>query len=65
MEELISAGELRLTALLDHCRVRELGEAELLADRALAAADPKLLSLLNVNEPADYERALALGAPPA
>ena len=65
VDELIAAGELRLTALLDHCRVREVGEAELLADGALAAADPELLSLLNVNEPADYERALALGAPPA
>ncbi len=63
VEELITAGELRLTALLDHCHVRELDEAELLADRTLAAVDPELLSLLNVNEPADYERALALGAP--
>ena len=65
VEELLADGELRLTALLERCRVRELGAAELLAEHALAAADPELLSLLNVNEPADYERALALGVRPA
>ncbi|MEO9221953.1 MAG: molybdenum cofactor guanylyltransferase [Mycobacteriaceae bacterium] len=50
--ELLIGGERRLRALFAHCRVRRLGRAELLADPALAAADPQLHSLLNVNTPA-------------
>ena len=45
-------GERRLTALALRLHVRRVGEAEL---RPLA---PELLSLLNVNTPADYARAL-------
>ena len=44
-------------------RVRELSEEDLLRDRDLADADPELLSVLNVNEPSDYERARARAAP--
>ncbi len=50
--ELLIGGERRLRALFDHCRVRRLWPADLLADPALAAADPQLHSLLNVNTPA-------------
>jgi molybdopterin-guanine dinucleotide biosynthesis protein A len=63
VEELIAAERLRPGLLFERCRVRELGERELLADRELARADPDLLSLLNVNDPADYESALARSAP--
>jgi molybdopterin-guanine dinucleotide biosynthesis protein A len=49
--QLLAGGELRLRALFDHCRVRRLTRPELLADDALAAADPQLDSLLNVNTP--------------
>ena len=40
-----------------------LDDNDLIADRRLAAADPSLDSLVNVNEPADYERAHARPAP--
>lgn len=63
VEQLIAEGELRATALLERCRVRELTEDDLLADAELAAADPELLSLLNVNERHDYARARARDAP--
>ena len=45
-------GERRLTALALRLHVRRVGEAE------LRPRDPELLSLLNVNTPADYARAL-------
>jgi molybdenum cofactor guanylyltransferase len=53
----------RLGELFDECRVRRLDESQLLADPALAAADPALDSLLNLNEPGDYEAARARPAP--
>jgi molybdopterin-guanine dinucleotide biosynthesis protein A len=63
VRELIAAERLRVGTLLERCRVRELGERDLLADRELARSDPGLTSLLNVNDPTEYERALARGAP--
>ena len=63
VEELIAEGELRATALLERCRVRELTEEELLADAELAAADPELLSVLNLNDPDEYTHARAREAP--
>lgn len=56
----LARGELRLRGLLDHLQTRLLDEAWLLADPALAAADPELRSLLNVNTPEDYGRAVEL-----
>ena len=53
----------RLAELFDECRVRRLDEAQLLADRDLALVDPGLDSLLNLNEPADYEAARTGPAP--
>jgi molybdenum cofactor guanylyltransferase len=53
VEELLSADRLALAALLDRCRVRRLAAADL----------PALESLTNLNDPDDYERALALSAP--
>ena len=63
VEALIAADRMRPAFLFEHSRVRELSEDDLLADSALAAADPELLSVLNLNEPDDYERARARAAP--
>ncbi len=63
VEELVAHDRLRPAFLFERCRVKRLDEAALLADRALAAADPELLSLLNLNEPADYAAARARPAP--
>ena len=63
VEALIADDLLRPAALFERCRVRELDEEALLADRALAEADPNLSSLLNVNDPDEYERARARSAP--
>lgn len=53
----LGQGRLRLLDLVRDCRTVHLDEAALLADPALAAADPALESVVNVNEPADYEAA--------
>lgn len=63
LRELIAEERWRPAFLFERCRVRLLGEDELLADSRLAAADPELLSVVNLNEPADYEAARA--RPPA
>ena len=58
------AADCRRTALLfDGQRTRYLDRRELLADPTLRAADPELLSLRNLNGPADYERARRLPLP--
>jgi molybdopterin-guanine dinucleotide biosynthesis protein A len=58
VEHLLAREALSARSLLDELGVRWLGEAELLADRALAADDPKLDSLVNVNTPDEYRAAL-------
>ena len=58
-----AAGQLRLRSLLQNCVVRRQGEAALLGCRELAAVDPGLESLANLNTPADYARARARPAP--
>jgi molybdenum cofactor guanylyltransferase len=63
VERLLAADRLRPAFLFDECRVLRLDEQALLADAALAAADPALDSVLNVNEPADYEAVRARPAP--
>jgi molybdopterin-guanine dinucleotide biosynthesis protein A len=50
-------GKLGTGALLRRCRVTELDEAMLLADPDVAAFDPALDSLLNLNDPGEYEAA--------
>ena len=62
-ERLVAAGRLRPAFLFDECAVRVADEALLLADPALAAVDPELDSVVNVNEPAEYEAARARPAP--
>ena len=63
VEALIAEDRMRPAFLFEQCRVRELTEEDLLRDHELAEADPELLSVLNVNEPDDYERARARAAP--
>jgi molybdopterin-guanine dinucleotide biosynthesis protein A len=63
VERLLAEDRLRPAFLFDECRVLRLGEDALLADAALAAADPGLDSVLNLNEPGDYEAARARPAP--
>ncbi len=58
VEGLLARDVLSARSLLDELRVRWLGQAELLVDPALAAADPTLDSLVNVNTPAEYRAAL-------
>ena len=63
VERLIAADRTRPAFLFESCRVRRLDADALLADSALAALDPDLDSLLNLNEPSDYEAARARAAP--
>jgi molybdenum cofactor guanylyltransferase len=62
-EALLAGEEASPTLLLERARSVVLGERALLADPALAAADPELRSLLNLNEPEDYRAARAEPAP--
>lgn len=57
-------GPLGTRALLRRCRVADLDEATLRADPDVAAHDPQLRSLHNLNEPAEYEEARHRAAPP-
>ena len=53
--ELLAAGARGLRDIPTACAVRGLTEGELLADAALAAADPGLRSALNANTPEAWE----------
>ena len=59
LEDLLEQDLLGTRPLMERCRVRRLDEAALLADPAIARYDPHLDSLLNLNEPAEYEAARA------
>ena len=61
--KLVAAQRLRPAFLFEECVVTRLDEAALRADPVLAALDPGLDSVVNVNEPADYEAARARRAP--
>lgn len=60
---LVAAGRLRPAFIFETARVLRLDDDALLADPDLAAADPTLDSVLNVNDGPDYERARARPAP--
>jgi len=62
-ERLVQAGRLRPAFLFDECVVSRLDEAALLADPVLAALDPDLDSVVNLNEPGEYRTARAKPAP--
>jgi len=57
VRELVAAGRLATGMLFERCVVREIDEAELLADPELAKADPNLDSVININTPEDYAAA--------
>jgi molybdopterin-guanine dinucleotide biosynthesis protein A len=63
VERLIAEDRMRPAFLFEACRVRRLDADALLADPALAVLDPDLDSVLNLNEPSDYEAARARPAP--
>jgi len=63
VERLIAEDRMRPAFLFEACRVKRLDAAALLADPALAALDPALDSVLNLNEPGDYEAARGRPAP--
>ena len=62
-ERLVREDRLRPAFLFDECRVETLDDAALKRDPVLAALDPELDSVLNINTPADYEAARARPAP--
>lgn len=62
-ERLVAEGRLKPAFLFEECSVAVLDEAALRADPVLAALDPELDSVLNVNEPADYQSARTRPAP--
>jgi molybdenum cofactor guanylyltransferase len=62
-ERLVKSDRLRPAFLFDECAVSRLDGARLRQDPVLAALDPELDSVVNVNEPADYQAARARPAP--
>jgi len=62
-ERLVAQGRLRPAFLFEECVVSRLDDAALTADPVLAALDPDLDSVVNVNEPGDYAAARARRAP--
>jgi molybdenum cofactor guanylyltransferase len=62
-ERLVKEDRLRPAFLFEECVVQRLNDAALKTDPVLAALDPELDSLVNVNEPADYQAARARPAP--
>jgi molybdopterin-guanine dinucleotide biosynthesis protein A len=62
-QRLVKENRLRPAFLFDECRVETFDDAALKRDPVLAALDPDLDSVLNVNTPADYAAARARPAP--
>jgi molybdenum cofactor guanylyltransferase len=62
-ERLVKQDRLRPAFLFDECRVETLDDAAMKRDPVLAALDPDLDSVLNINTPADYAAARARPAP--
>jgi molybdenum cofactor guanylyltransferase len=60
---LVQEGRLRPAFLFERCAVTRLDEAALRSDPVLAALDPELDSVVNVNEPGEYQAARARPAP--
>lgn len=55
VRQLLATGQRRPGELFHCCRGLALTESDLLADRMLSSADPDLVSVLNLNDPASYE----------
>ena len=62
-ERLVKQDRLRPAFLFDECAVERLDDGALRADALIAALDPDLDSVLNVNTPAEYRDARARPAP--
>jgi molybdenum cofactor guanylyltransferase len=62
-QQLVAERRLRPAFLFERCDVTRLDEAALRADPILTALDPDLDSVLNVNEPGDYQEARSREAP--
>ena len=62
-ERLVAQNRLRPAFLFEECVVSRLDEDALREDPVLAALDPALDSVVNLNEPADYQAARARPAP--
>jgi molybdenum cofactor guanylyltransferase len=62
-EKLVQDERLRPAFLFEQCAVSRLDESALLDDELLAALDPGLDSVVNVNEPDDYRTARGKPAP--
>ncbi len=63
-DQLVQADRLRPAFLFEQCAVSRLDEAALRDDPVLAALDPDLASVVNINEPDDYRTAREKPAPP-
>ena len=63
IEAQVEAGNLRVGSLVDRCTAVQPDDTALLADPAVAAADPGLDSVRNVNTPEEYERARSRPGP--
>ena len=63
VEALIRADRLKPGFLFERCRVLTLDDASMLRDPALAAVDPGLASVRNLNEPGDYREVRTQPAP--
>ena len=63
VDSLLASGLVKPAQLFERCRTRFVDDAWLLADPALAAADPTLASLENINDPEAYRAARALPRP--
>ena len=63
IEKLLADQRLRPSHLFEECTVRVLETADLMSDAALAAVDPDLDSVVNLNEPDEYRAARARPAP--
>jgi molybdopterin-guanine dinucleotide biosynthesis protein A len=62
-ERLVAEERLRPAFLFDECAVEQLDDETLRKDPLLAALDPDLDSVVNINTPADYQAARARPAP--
>jgi molybdenum cofactor guanylyltransferase len=62
-ERLVKEDRLRPSFLFDECTVEQLDDDALRKDPVLAALDPDLDSVVNVNTPADYQAARARPEP--
>ena len=63
VERLVQADRLRPAFLFEECVVSRLDEAALKDDPVLAALDPGLDSVVNINEPDDYRTARSQPGP--